>query len=322
VHADESKEELQSYYKITEEDLEEITKEWPTEYLIPIDQVELSDPELIGNPVVTREEYDAPNSSRKKKKEEVQQLDNVSEETASDSPGGGGGDEVDKEEKEGEEDKKKQGEVTPPQNPPDDADPLKKRKVSPMKPTSRKKSKASKPKLQTVLMVDDFDFIIAAVSDASEDILQRTEEKQEAMYDRIETELRGVQQALQSSRATSTAPPPSDETELGDEPAQLRRIADATEARLRHVQEEKDQATMALKQAQEEVIEKCRVVQQEKVSLQMKFEQEKVQIQARERTVSRGADWNQRSSQQSTSLCDGLRTTGRRPSRASSGKAC
>jgi hypothetical protein len=26
---DESKEELQSYYKLTEEDLEEITKEWP-----------------------------------------------------------------------------------------------------------------------------------------------------------------------------------------------------------------------------------------------------------------------------------------------------
>ena len=28
--SDESKEELQSYYKLTEEDMEEITKEWPT----------------------------------------------------------------------------------------------------------------------------------------------------------------------------------------------------------------------------------------------------------------------------------------------------
>jgi hypothetical protein len=27
---DESKEELQSYYKLTDEDMEEITKEWPT----------------------------------------------------------------------------------------------------------------------------------------------------------------------------------------------------------------------------------------------------------------------------------------------------
>jgi hypothetical protein len=35
VRVDESKEELQSYYKLTEEDLEEITKEWPIEFLIP-----------------------------------------------------------------------------------------------------------------------------------------------------------------------------------------------------------------------------------------------------------------------------------------------
>jgi hypothetical protein len=35
--ADESKEELQSYYKLTEEDLEEITKEWPMEFLILVD---------------------------------------------------------------------------------------------------------------------------------------------------------------------------------------------------------------------------------------------------------------------------------------------
>jgi hypothetical protein len=41
-------------------------------------------------------------------------------------------------------------------------------------------------------MLDDFDFIIAAVSDASQDLLQNTEAKQAAMYDRIEAELRGV----------------------------------------------------------------------------------------------------------------------------------
>jgi hypothetical protein len=29
AHADKSKEELQSYYNLTKEDLEEITKEWP-----------------------------------------------------------------------------------------------------------------------------------------------------------------------------------------------------------------------------------------------------------------------------------------------------
>jgi hypothetical protein len=66
VRADESKEELQSYYKLIEEDLEEITKEWPTEFLIPVNHATLSNPNLIGNMVVTHEEYDAPNSSKKK----------------------------------------------------------------------------------------------------------------------------------------------------------------------------------------------------------------------------------------------------------------
>jgi hypothetical protein len=38
-------------------------------------------------------------------------------------------------------------------------------------------------------MLDDFDFIITVVSDASKDILQRNEAKQETMYERIEEEL-------------------------------------------------------------------------------------------------------------------------------------
>jgi hypothetical protein len=190
AHTDESKEELQCYYKLTIEDLEEIIKDWPAELLIPLDPAEFSDPDLIGNPVVTREEYDAPRSSRKKKKQYVQELHSTSEETASESPSRGGDDEVNKEEKEQEEDKK--GEVTPPQNLPDDTDPSKKRKVSPMKPSSRKKSRSNKPKMQNVLTDDDFNFIISAIGDASEEILQRNEAKQEAMYDRIEAELRGV----------------------------------------------------------------------------------------------------------------------------------
>jgi hypothetical protein len=70
-----------------------------------------------------------------------------------------------------------------------------------MKPSSRKKSKASKSKLQTMLMVDDIDLIIVAVSYTSEDILQGNEEKQETMYDRIEAELKGVQRALYYSCA-------------------------------------------------------------------------------------------------------------------------
>jgi hypothetical protein len=62
--------------------------------------------------------------------------------------------------------------------------------------------------------------------------MQNTKAKQETMYDRIEIELRGVHQALQSSRVVSTTPLPSEGLELGDEPAQLHKIDDATEARL------------------------------------------------------------------------------------------
>jgi hypothetical protein len=156
----------------------------------------LYDPNLIGILVVTRKEYNAPSSSRRNKNEDVQELSSTSEETASDSPGGGGSDEVDKEEKEEkekDEDKKEQGEVTLKRNPLYDADPLKKRKVSPKKPTSRNKSKATKLKLQTIHMIDDFDFIIAVISNASQDILQNNEAKKEDLYDRIATKLRGVQ---------------------------------------------------------------------------------------------------------------------------------
>jgi hypothetical protein len=51
--------------------------------------------------------------------------------------------------------------------------------------------------------------------------------------------LKGVQQVVYSSRVVSTAPSSSEGTELGDELAQIRRLADATEAHLRRVQEEK-----------------------------------------------------------------------------------
>jgi hypothetical protein len=71
------------------------------------------------------------------------------------------------------------------------------------------------------------------------------------MYDRIEEELKGVQQALYSNRTMSTAPPTSEGIKLGDELAQLRRITDVTKSHLFHVQEEKEHATKALKQAKE-----------------------------------------------------------------------
>jgi hypothetical protein len=80
--------------------------------------------------------------------------------------------------------------------PRDEEDPSQKRNFSPPKPSSRKKSKASITKMQTILTSDDFDFIIAALNDALLEIV----EKQEAKKKRCTIELRlssnGVQQAL------------------------------------------------------------------------------------------------------------------------------
>jgi hypothetical protein len=58
AHRDESKEELQSYYKLNDEDMEEITKEWPAEFLVPLEDAKLSDPDIVGSPLVTQTKYD------------------------------------------------------------------------------------------------------------------------------------------------------------------------------------------------------------------------------------------------------------------------
>jgi hypothetical protein len=52
------------------------------------------------------------------------------------------------------------------------------------------------------------------------------------MFDRIEAELKGVQQALYSSRTVPTTLLLAGDIEVGDEPAQLRRLADSTKTRL------------------------------------------------------------------------------------------
>jgi hypothetical protein len=82
--------------------------------------------------------------------------------------------------------------VTPPKDPLTEVETSNKIKVSPKKPSVRKKSRANKPHLQIVLMVDDIDLIIAVVSDTSEEILQKNEAKRETMYDRIEAKLKVV----------------------------------------------------------------------------------------------------------------------------------
>jgi hypothetical protein len=70
-HGDEHKEVLKIYYKLIEEDLEEITKEWPAELLIPIYPTELFNLKLIKISVITCEGHDTPRTSRRKKTEDV-----------------------------------------------------------------------------------------------------------------------------------------------------------------------------------------------------------------------------------------------------------
>jgi hypothetical protein len=85
-------------------------------------------------------------------------------------------------------------------------------------------------KMQTFLTSDDFEFLIAVLQDASLEIAEKQEEKQEELYDRIETDLPGVQQALHSSCVVYTT---LREPELVDEPSQLHLLVDTVEARLR-----------------------------------------------------------------------------------------
>jgi hypothetical protein len=44
-------------------------------------------------------------------------------------------------------------------------------------------------KMNTILTIDDFDFIIATLNDASLEIVEKQEAKQEEMYDRLKVEL-------------------------------------------------------------------------------------------------------------------------------------
>jgi hypothetical protein len=228
LHRDESKEELQSYYKMTDEDMEQIMKEWPEEFLALVDDAELSDPDIIGSPLVTRFEHGGQSSvKKKKKKEEVQNIetdeeDSASEESGPGSPaGGGGGDKVNQEGGGDEGEKQGEGKATPLKDPPTQTETPKKRKVSPQKPSTRKKTCASKPQLEATLTEDDIGLVHGAMEDVSEDILQRYGEKEEDLYVKVEKELKEIHEAIQAVRAVSTAPSSSETAELGDEPTQL-----------------------------------------------------------------------------------------------------
>jgi hypothetical protein len=80
-----------------------------------------------------------------------------------------------------------------------------------------------------VLTVDDIELIITTIEDALEDLLQRHGEKHESMYDRIDKDLKDIQQDIHSSHTVSTVPLSIENIELGDEPTQLRRLEYVTE---------------------------------------------------------------------------------------------
>jgi hypothetical protein len=109
---------MKSYYKLMEEELEEITKEWSIDLLIPANPAEIFD---IDNPKAVK---DTLGPSKTKNTDEVQDLRSASVKTSSMSPvPGGDGEEID-----GIEAKQRRGEVTPPIK---EEDPSKKSKVSP-----------------------------------------------------------------------------------------------------------------------------------------------------------------------------------------------
>jgi hypothetical protein len=205
---------------LTEDDLEDITKEWSADLLVPADPIEMSDVDI------PKTMADTPGPSKTKKIDEMHDVHSTSVETSSTSceKGDDGG------ELGGMEVEKNKGEVTLPR---DEEDPNKKRKVTSPNPSSQKKARATRATFKTTLTSDDFDFLVAALNDSSLEIEKNQEAKQEEVFSQIKGELREVQHALQSSHVVSIAPSTSGTKEPGDEPTQLHQIANKVEDRLR-----------------------------------------------------------------------------------------
>jgi len=56
--------------------MEDITKEWPVKFLVPVEDVELSDLDIIEIPLVTQVEHNGQrNANKKKEKDEVQDIE-------------------------------------------------------------------------------------------------------------------------------------------------------------------------------------------------------------------------------------------------------
>ena len=80
ARGDEHKHQLQSYYKLTKDDLEEITKECSTDFLIEADPIDKSDEEI------PEAMLDTHGPSNTKKDDEVEDVPSTSTKTTSISP--------------------------------------------------------------------------------------------------------------------------------------------------------------------------------------------------------------------------------------------
>jgi hypothetical protein len=138
VHTNVHKQQLQSYYKLSEEDFEQITKEWSVDLLVPADPAEMSD---VDSP---KSMLDTPGPHKTKKDVEVQYIHSTFTKTTLISPMKGG----DGEELGGIEVEINKGEVTPPR---EEKDPSKKRKITQTNPLSQNKVKATRTKFKTTL---------------------------------------------------------------------------------------------------------------------------------------------------------------------------
>ena len=140
---------------MTEEDLEEITKEWSTNLLVLADPAELSDIDIPEAAQNTLGPSKTKKTTKMKKDEEIQDIDNKSIRTTSISPKQEGNDEEFEQRLE------------------DEEDTLKKRKVSPLKPSSRKKPGTLVTKMKTMLTPDDFNFLLNTMNEAIEEITEK-----------------------------------------------------------------------------------------------------------------------------------------------------
>jgi hypothetical protein len=149
--------------------LEEITREWSVDLLVAMNPADMSNeesPEAMS---------DTPRPRKNKKDNEVEYGPSTSMKSTSISPAQGG----DSDDLGGTEVEKNRSEVTPPR---EEEDPSMKRKITPPKPSSIKKSKATRTILKTTLTLNDFNFLIVTLNDVSLEFTEKQEAKQEEIF--------------------------------------------------------------------------------------------------------------------------------------------